>query len=221
MITLALDGSTYCGSVALLDGTRVLAEELVAMKGAEHERLMPAVAAVLERSRVEVSAVERVVCGAGPGSFTSLRIAGGIAKGIASGIGCPLHAVPSMALVIGGTTLRVGRYVVAMDALRGELYVGLYDVEPDDEIAEIEPARIIRAEAIDAVAHEFSAKVVSPSPLPDAIVSQPRAAAVARLEGFLQAHAPVDVRTWEPSYGRLAEAQVRWESLHGKPLTMG
>jgi tRNA threonylcarbamoyladenosine biosynthesis protein TsaB len=126
-----------------------------------------------------------------------------------------------MALVVGGTTLRAGRYVVAMDALRGELYVGLYDVETDNEIAEIEPARIIRAEAIDAVAHEFSAKVVSPSPLPDAIVSQPRAAAVARLERFLRAHAPVDARTWEPSYGRLAEAQVRWESLHGKPLTMG
>lgn len=221
MITLALDASTYCGSVALLDGTRVLAEEQVAMKGAEHERLMPAVGAVLERSGVEVSAVGRLICGAGPGSFTSLRIAGGIAKGIVSGIGCPLHAVPSMALVVGGTTLRPGRYVVAMDALRGELYVGLYDVETDNEIAEIEPARIIHAEAIDAVAHEFSAKVVSPSPLPDAIVSQPRAAAVARLERLLQAHAPVDARTWEPSYGRLAEAQVRWESLHGKPLKMG
>jgi tRNA threonylcarbamoyladenosine biosynthesis protein TsaB len=126
-----------------------------------------------------------------------------------------------MALVVGGTMLRVGRYIVAMDALRGELYVGLYDVEPDDQIAEIEPARIIRAEAIDALAREFSAKVVTPSSQPDAIVSQPRAAAVARLERFLQAHAPVDARTWEPSYGRLAEAQVRWESLHGKPLTMG
>lgn len=191
------------------------------MKGAEHERLMPAIAAVLERACVDVVAIERLVCGAGPGSFTSLRIAGGIAKGIASGIGCPLHAVPSMALVVGGTTLRAGRYVVAIDALRGELYVGLYDVEANDEITEIEPARIVRADVIDAIAKEFSAKVVSPSPLLDAVVSKPRAAAVARLERFLQARAPVDVRTWEPSYGRLAEAQVRWESLHGKPLTMG
>jgi len=219
MITLALDASTYGGSVALLDDSRVLAEEQVAMKGAEHERLMPAVASVLEQANVPVTAIDRVVCGAGPGSFTSLRIAGGIAKGIASGIGCPLYTVPSMALVVGGSTLRAGRYVVAIDALRGELYVGLYDIQTDGEIREIAPGRLIRADELEAVVVDFSAKLVSPSPLVDAVVSKPRAAAVGRLEAFLQSRGPVDVRSWEPSYGRLAEAQVRWESLHGKPLT--
>jgi len=28
----------------------------------------------------------------------------------------------------------------------------------------------------------------------------------------------VDVSAWEPAYGRLAEAQVRWEAAHGVPL---
>lgn len=219
MITLALDASTYGGSVALLHGDVVLAEEQVAMKGAEHEHLMPAVASTLERADTAVTSIDRVVCGAGPGSFTSLRIAGGIAKGIASGIGCPLYAVPSMALIVGGSTLRAGRYAVAIDALRSELYVGLYDIQADAEIREVAPARLIRADEIDALIVDFSAKLVSPSPLVDAVVSKPRAAAVARLEAFLQSRGPVDVRSWEPSYGRLAEAQVRWESLHGKPLT--
>jgi tRNA threonylcarbamoyladenosine biosynthesis protein TsaB len=221
MITLGLDGSTYAGSVALLEDTRVLAEEQVAMKGAEHERLMPAVAAVLERARLGVSSIDRVVCGAGPGSFTSLRIAGGIAKGIASGLGRPLYAVPSMALIAGGRTFQAGRYMIAIDALRGELYVGLYDIAVDEEITEVEPARIVAADVVEELAREFSATLVSASLLPGAIVSPPRAAAVARLERFLQSRGPVDVRRWEPSYGRLAEAQVRWESLHGKPLTTG
>jgi hypothetical protein len=47
MITLAIDASTYAGDAAVLDGSRVLAEETVAMKGADCERLMPAIASVL------------------------------------------------------------------------------------------------------------------------------------------------------------------------------
>jgi tRNA threonylcarbamoyladenosine biosynthesis protein TsaB len=29
---------------------------------------------------------------------------------------------------------------------------------------------------------------------------------------------PVDLASWEPDYGRLAEAQVRWEAEHGRAL---
>lgn len=221
MITLAIDASTYAGDVALLDGNRVLAEENVAMKGADCERLMPAVAAVLERAGIAVADVERVVCGAGPGSFTSLRIAGGIAKGIASGRGCPLYAAPSMALLIGGASVGAGRYLAAIDALRGEFYIGLYDVAPDARIAEIEPARLVPADHVERVASELGAKVVSPAAFADSVVATPRARGVARLESLLQARGPVDVGGWEPSYGRLAEAQVRWESTHGKPLSAG
>src|SRR5262245_60803998 len=146
MITLALDASTYVGDVALLDGDRVVAEAHTAMKGADEERLMPAVARVLSEAGVGVDGIDRVVCGAGPGSFTSLRIAGAIAKGIAMGVGCPLYAVPSMALVVGGGDVGVGRFLVAIDALRGELYVGLFDVEPEGTAREIEPARLVPAE---------------------------------------------------------------------------
>src|SRR4029079_16075830 len=140
MITLALDAPTYAGEVALLDGTRVLAEESVAMKGAEHERLMPAIASALTHACVDIDAVGRVVCGAGPGSFTSLRIAGAIAKGIASGVGVPLFALPSMALIAGGADVRRGRYLTVVDALRGEAYVGLYEVHPVGVVDELERA---------------------------------------------------------------------------------
>jgi tRNA threonylcarbamoyladenosine biosynthesis protein TsaB len=224
MITLALDASTYTGDVAVLDGTRVLSEASVAMKGADHEGLMPAVAACLERAAVSVDRVGRVVCGSGPGSFTSLRIAGAIAKGVASGIECPLVAVPSMALIVGGASVNSGRYLVAIDALRGEFYVGLYDVSADLDIREVEPARIIASAEVDGLAAELGARVISPVRLPGAIEGLPRARAVARLESLLDAREScgvVDIGTWEPSYGRLAEAQVKWETTHGKPLPAG
>ena len=221
LITLALDASTYVGDVALLEGERVLADETTAMKDAHHERLMPAVVAVLERAGKTVDDVDRVVCGAGPGSFTSLRIAGSIAKGIAAGVGVPLYAVPSMALVVGGASLPMGRYLAAVDALRGEYYIGLYHVNSTGGILEIERARLIPADAVESVAREFDARIVSPTALPHAIHSNPRASAVGRLTAWIEAAGPVDLGAWEPSYGRLAEAQVKWETAHGRPLPTG
>ena len=55
----------------------------------------------------------------------------------------------------------------------------------------------------------------------DAIARIRERAAVARLEQLLVARGPVDLASWEPAYGRLAEAQVRWESTHGRPLPVG
>jgi tRNA threonylcarbamoyladenosine biosynthesis protein TsaB len=221
MITLALDASTYVGDVAILDGARVLAEESVAMRGAEHERLMPAVATVLARACVDIDSVGRVVCGAGPGSFTSLRIAGAIAKGIASGVRIPLFALPSMALMVAGADLAPGKYLTVVDALRGEAYIGLYEVRDSEHVSEIEPARLVPAVEAEEIAAEYGARTMSPSRELASILAHPRAKAVARLGAWLDARGSVDLASWEPSYGRLAEAQVRWESAHGKPLPAG
>jgi tRNA threonylcarbamoyladenosine biosynthesis protein TsaB len=168
-----------------------------------------------------VDDIDRVVCGAGPGSFTSLRIAGSIAKGIAAGVGVPLYAVPSMALLVGGASLPMGRYLAAVDALRGEFYVGLYHVSSSGEILEIERVRLVPADSVEAVAKEFDARLVSPTALPDAVHANPRASAVVRLAAWIDAAGPVDLGAWEPSYGRLAEAQVKWETAHGRPLPTG
>jgi tRNA threonylcarbamoyladenosine biosynthesis protein TsaB len=223
MITLAIDASTYVGDVAVLRDDAVLAELSVAMKGADHERLMPAVASVLGSAGTEVRDVDRVVCGAGPGSFTSLRIAGAIAKGIASGGAKPLFAVPSMALMIGGTVLPAGNYLAAVDALRGEFYIGLYEILPDDgrTIVERERARLVPAGDVDRIAAEYGARVVAPVLRPGAIEALPRARGVLRLEAAGVDLSRVDIDTWEPAYGRLAEAQVKWELAHGRPLSTG
>lgn len=221
MITLALDASTYAGDVAVLRGSELLAEAATAMKGAHEERLMPAVQHTLNHAGIDVDEIERVVCGAGPGSFTSLRIAGAIAKGIAAGTGRPLYAVPSMALLVGGIHPRPGRYLTAIDALRGEAYVGLYDVGADGCIVEIEPARLVAMESVSALAAEHGAKVVSPMTTIADVVASPKARAVAFLGALLDARGPVDLASWEPAYGRLAEAQVKWESAHGRPLPTG
>lgn len=221
MITLAIDASTYDGDVAVVDHTRVLAEGHTAMKRVDRETLMPLVNDTLQRAGIAASAIERVACGAGPGSFTSLRIAASIAKGLAVGLGKPLFAVPSLSLLVTGARLPAGRYVAALDALRGELYVGLYDVGSGGGVTELERARLIPASELEVLAAESDARIVTPLSIDGAVRARPMARGVACLGAWLDERGPVDVASWEPSYGRLAEAQVRWESTHGKPLPTG
>ena len=72
---------------------------MVAMRGEHEERLMPAVAELLSRGKVAVEQLDAVACGAGPGSFTSLRIAASIAKGLSVAREIPLVVAPSTLLV--------------------------------------------------------------------------------------------------------------------------
>jgi tRNA threonylcarbamoyladenosine biosynthesis protein TsaB len=215
MITLALDAATYVGTVAVLDGARVLSEASVAMRGADEERLMPAVAESLRRADLAVGAIGRVVCGAGPGSFTSLRIAASIAKGISTGIGCPLYAVPSLGLVVAGSATRAGRYAAVVDALRGEVYVGVYEVT-GGAVRELSPARVIAAEDLPIFAATDGGGAVLVGPAQGG--RGPHARDAPALEELIRARGPVDLASWEPDYGRLAEAQVRWEAAHGRRL---
>src|ERR1041385_5784484 len=84
VITLALDAATYVGTVAVLRDGDVVAARETAMRGRDVERLMPAVADALDAATVRATEIGRIVCGEGPGSFTSLRIAASIAKGLAT-----------------------------------------------------------------------------------------------------------------------------------------
>src|SRR6476659_8897544 len=97
--TLALDGSTYEGSVAVIRGSMVIAERTLKddggslARGGRGEGLLPAIAECLAEANVARGEIGGIVCGSGPGSFTSLRVAGSVAKGLATGYGIDLYAV--------------------------------------------------------------------------------------------------------------------------------
>jgi tRNA threonylcarbamoyladenosine biosynthesis protein TsaB len=218
MITLALDASTYRGSVAVLDDARVLMQSTAAMRGQDRERLMPAVNDCLRSVGASFQSVERVICGAGPGSFTSLRIAASIAKGIAVGRGIPLFAASSLALIVAGNVTDgprgPRRYLAVQDALRGECFVAEFE-HHEGSVRQVSPPRIISSEQVESVASNSGARAVGPEMREN---WQPHARGTALLLETIVAAGPVDVASWEPVYGRLAEAQVKWEATHGRAL---
>jgi tRNA threonylcarbamoyladenosine biosynthesis protein TsaB len=215
-ITLALDASTYVGTVGVLRDQVLVAEGDALMRGEQEERLMPRVASVLAEAGCAVRDVERVMCGAGPGSFTSLRIAGAIAKGIAMGNDVPLYGVSSLALIVAGHVPRLtdGRYLALLDAMRDERYAALYEVT-NGAIAEIERVGRVAVADVARLCEQHQARSIGPREMIDAA---PHARGVAvMLDGIIAAGA-VNLDTWEPDYGRLAEAQVKWEAAHGRAL---
>ena len=216
MIALALEASTYAGSVCVVRGREIIASRTVAMRDALWEQLMPAVAAALDDAGIGVRDLTRLVCGAGPGSFTSLRIAAAIAKGLAAATGCPLYAVSSLALMVAAADppLPAGEYIAVLDALRGEVYAATCAVDAAGEVTGVGPLALVAASEL--TEHErLGRRLVGERAR---VPGTPHARGVARVGALLERAGPVDLTRWEPEYGRVAEAQRRWEAAHGRPL---
>src|SRR4051812_40620400 len=224
--TLALEGATYEGSVALIrDGDVVCERTLRAADGGtpragRGERLMPAIAECLSEAGVRKAREEisRIVCGAGPGSLTSLRVAGSVAKGLAVGQGIYLYTTPSPAISIRGANppLPSGEYLSLLDAMRGEFFAARITFSANPATLGIGPISVISAADIaDLRMSEHDLRIVGPG---QEIEARPHARGVAPILDTIIASGPVDLASWEPDYGRLAEAQVRWEATHGRRL---
>ena len=212
-ITLALDAAAAMGTVAVLRDRAVLAEGEAVMRSGHSDFLLPTIDAVLKRAGVSVADVTSIVCGSGPGSFTSLRIAGSIAKGIAHAREIPLLAVSSLALIVAAKPRAAGRYLAALDALRGEHYAAAITVGADGRVVTEDPFELIASGELTEVARTREATLLVAGSDRE---TAPHARGVALVDATV-----VDLASWEPRYGRLAEAQVKWEAQHGRPLATG
>jgi tRNA threonylcarbamoyladenosine biosynthesis protein TsaB len=215
MLTLALEAATSIGSVAVLRDAELLASREVAMRSGAEEHLLPAIDDSLREAGATVRDLVRVVCGGGPGSFTSLRVSASLAKGIAFAQGIPLFAVPSLALIAADASLGDGVYLAVLDALRGDVFAAAY-TRANEEVTELAPVSLVPRDSLGREATRLQATVIGPEERPR---TYPRAANVTRL-GVWLARPPVSLAAWEPDYGRLAEAQVKWEQAHGRPLSV-
>ncbi len=222
--TIALDGSTYQGSVAVIRDDQVVAERTLGgedggtLRAGRGDALMPAIAECLSEAGINRGAIARIVCGAGPGSFTSLRVAGSLAKGLAAGYGVELYAVSSLILTIAGARppLPAGKYLSVLDAMRGEYFAARVTLQSDQTVIQSEATTLISAAELGEMGgREPLVRVVGPA---QGLDFRPHARGVAPLLKSLVGDGPVDLASWEPNYGRLSEAQVRWEAAHGRPL---
>lgn len=127
MIRIAIETATAVGTVAVARDDLLLAEVALGVQTRHAEKAIPALDAALDLAGVARGAVEEVVVGAGPGSFTGVRVAGATAKGIVAALEVPLRAFSSLLALAAGVA--ADRPVCALfDARRGEVYAGCWRV---------------------------------------------------------------------------------------------
>jgi tRNA threonylcarbamoyladenosine biosynthesis protein TsaB len=121
---LAVETSTeYCSVALWQDG--VLSErcELVGQK--HSEVLLAMVDAVLREAGITVRQVDGIAFGKGPGSFTGVRIACGVAQGLALGAGVNVVGVCTLQALADASGK--DKVIAAIDARMGELYLAAYE----------------------------------------------------------------------------------------------
>ena len=137
MKILAIETSTdLCSAALWLDGA-VDAREVVAGQR-NSELLLPMIDALLAAHAVKAPDLDGIAFGAGPGSFTGLRIACGVAQGIAFGAGVPVVAIGTLMALAEAS--RAERVVCCLDARIGEIYHAAYERRAGTWLAVHEPS---------------------------------------------------------------------------------
>ena len=125
MKLLAFEASTRCLSVALwCDGA--LTEKSADVPNGGSERLLPWANELLADAGLDLKQLDGIAFGAGPGGFTGLRLACGVAQGLAFGLDIPVVPVGTLAIGKAGAT-NAALFAVAMLGNKYPEYRAAYD----------------------------------------------------------------------------------------------
>jgi tRNA threonylcarbamoyl adenosine modification protein YeaZ len=132
MLVLALDTSSSAVTAGLLrlpaaGAPEILAERVIINARAHGELLMPSVCEVLARARASMHDLDAVVCGAGPGPFTGLRVGMVTAAALGDALNVPVYPVVGLDAIAYRAGEGNGALLVITDARRREVYWARYD----------------------------------------------------------------------------------------------
>jgi tRNA threonylcarbamoyladenosine biosynthesis protein TsaB len=212
MILLAVDTSTLHAGAALWRDGAVVAERARTVT-THSEALLAMIDEAFVAASVAPATVDAVACGAGPGSFTGLRIGLATCKGLCFALAKPIVMVSSLAALAARAP--DGRVCATLDAFKGEIYAGLYDVRAGvptlvGEERVLPPAKLLpELDGVDCIVgsgalkyRELAARLLDEE-------SGPRPSDVARLAALRVARGDFDdLATASPAYIRPSEAEL-------------
>jgi tRNA threonylcarbamoyladenosine biosynthesis protein TsaB len=124
---LALETSTELASAALLHNEQLVTRESSGVQ-THSQTILPMVQSLLAQAGITLAQCNAIAFGAGPGSFTGVRTACGIAQGLAFGAGLPV--IPVVTLQAMAQACReatgVSDVLALLDARMGEIYWAQY-----------------------------------------------------------------------------------------------
>ena len=223
MLILAVDTTTPAGSVALLEGERLLGEADVESAGTHSARLFRSIDFLLGALAKDVRDVEAFAVAAGPGSFTGIRIGIGAVKSLAFASGKPVAPVSTL-LALAAKLAAGGPGLVCplLDAKKGEIYAGLFEAgegglreavpqgayDPEGFLARLPAGRVVSFAGSGAAVYrdKILARAGDLARFPER--SPFIAAEIGRIgAGLLRAGKGVDAASLEPLYFRRSQAE--------------
>ena len=219
MLLLTIDTSGKNGSLGLArrdeQGIHLRAE--ASLVGQQYSaELIPKFSGMLDQLSLKKTDVDAIAVVAGPGSFTGLRVGLAAAKGLAEILQKPLTAVSALELLVAGQS--EGGYIAALDAGRGEAFLGHCNVQAKLEVRTSAELLVKQAD-LAAKLREFSvplvtaeekiATVAREADLPVQLVGAPGPELLARL-GFAQLGRGSTVRPddLDANYIRRSDAEI-------------
>ena len=156
MLLLVTDTSGKDGSVALVrstddSGELHLIESAVLSGGAFSAQLVPQISALLEHHDFNKTDIRAFLVISGPGSFTGLRVGLAAIKALAEVLGKPIVPI-SLLQVLALAAGKQGRVLAALDAGRGEIYAGEYEIR--GESAHLVSERLISKQELLTIAKD-------------------------------------------------------------------
>jgi tRNA threonylcarbamoyladenosine biosynthesis protein TsaB len=240
---LALDTSSDACSVALSflghDGCQKIDEQFERAPRIHARLLLPMINELLEKHKLSFSDLDVIAFGAGPGSFTGLRIAAGVTQGLAYAAKKPVIKISTLeALAFEKALSSQSASVVlpAIDARMNEIYWSLLQFDPtlegemtittlcEEQVCQ--PGDMLltleahQMDQLQAVGSGWLYQDKMPSPLQtiqvndNALESVPRAGVIARLaQHKLKNNDTFDATNAIPNYLR---DKVTWKKLPGR-----
>ena len=124
-------------SIAIVKDGELLVEENSSMAINHSLRAMPAIEEIFTKVGMTPTDIDAIAVSEGPGSYTGVRIGVTIAKTLAWTLDKPLVGVSSLkALAANGTIFKVS-FAPIVDARRGNVYAGAYQIIKADSLQQL------------------------------------------------------------------------------------
>jgi len=124
---LAIDTATRWVGLALHDGTSIIAESGWRCVNTHTIELAPAIDTMLTQAKLSPADLQGIAVAIGPGSYTGLRVALALAKGLALANTIPLVGVPTLDIVAAAIGPVTNRLIVSAAAGRSRVSIAIFE----------------------------------------------------------------------------------------------
>jgi len=160
MKILAIETATEACSAALLikhNGENTIISRFQLSPREHTKLLLPMMGELLEEADIALNELNAIAFSRGPGAFTGLRIAAGVAQGVALSINkpvIPVSTLNALALSVDKDIIKGGKVIAALDARMGELYWSSF-TEEEGKLVQFSDEKVTKPEKmLDAISEE-------------------------------------------------------------------